>query len=383
MNLPYTEEQRRFRLNVRAWLTDAAPRRLPVALDERFEALRVWQRTLYDNGWLGWGWPSEYGGRGGSIVEQLIVYQELARARAPMPAGLVALEVVGPTIAEFATPEQGHRFVRPLLRGDEIWSQGFSEPNAGSDLALLSTRAVLDGADFVVTGQKVWTSWAHYSQWCAVLARTDPEAERHRGISYLLVDLRSPGVEVRPLVQLTGDPEFSEIFFDGVRVPRTNLLGSLNEGWKVAMATLSFERAPALLRRLAEIRVAFDELTLEMRDALELGEQDLIAERLGRCRVLVEVMEARGYRIVDRIRRGERSAEDSVDKLFLTRTEQAVFGLALDVLPDRTAFAVDDALTGSRWLHDYLYGRAASIYGGTSEIQRNIVAGRLLGLGRE
>jgi alkylation response protein AidB-like acyl-CoA dehydrogenase len=383
MNLPYTEEQHRFRLNVRAWLTDAAPRRLPAALDERFEALRIWQRTLYDNGWLGWGWPSEYGGRGGSIVEQLIVYQELARARAPMPAGLVALEVVGPTIAEFATPEQGHRFVRPLLRGDEIWSQGFSEPNAGSDLALLSTRAVLDGADFVVTGQKVWTSWAHYSQWCAVLARTDPEAERHRGISYLLVDLRSPGVEVRPLVQLTGDPEFSEIFFDGVRVPRTNLLGSLNEGWKVAMATLSFERAPALLRRLAEIRVAFDELTLEMRDALELGEQDLIAERLGRCRVLVEVMEARGYRIVDRIRRGERSAEDSVDKLFLTRTEQAVFGLALDVLPDRTAFAVDDALTGSRWLHDYLYGRAASIYGGTSEIQRNIVAGRLLGLGRE
>jgi alkylation response protein AidB-like acyl-CoA dehydrogenase len=383
MDLPATEEQRRFRLDIRAWLTDAVPRHLPLALDERFQALRMWQRTLYDAGWIGWGWPSEYGGRGGSVVEQLVVYQELARARAPMPAGLVALEVVGPTIAHYATPDQGRRFVPPLLRGDEIWSQGFSEPDSGSDLASLSTRAVEDGESFVITGQKVWTSWAQYSQWCAVLARTDPEAKRHDGISYLLVDLSSPGVEVRPLVQLTGDAEFSEIFFDSVRVPRSNLLGSLNEGWKVAMATLSFERAPALLRRLTEIRVAFEELTREMCDALSPEELDLIAERVGRCRVLIEAMEARGYRIVDRIRRGERGPEDSVDKLFLTRTEQAVFALALDVLPDRTAFAPGDALTGRRWLHDYLFSRAASIYGGTSEIQRNIVAGRLLGLGRD
>jgi alkylation response protein AidB-like acyl-CoA dehydrogenase len=382
MNLPDTGEQHRFRLDVRAWLAGAVPRALPEALGERFEALRVWQRTLYDAGWLGWGWPSEYGGRGGSVVEQLVVYQELARARAPMPAGLVGLEVVGPTIAHFATPEQAHRFVRPLLRGDEVWSQGFSEPDSGSDLASLSTRATVDADHFTLTGQKVWTSWAQYSQWCGVLARTDSKAERHHGISFLLVDLRSPGVEVRPLVQLTGDAEFSEIFFDGVTVPRSNLLGSLDDGWAVAMATLSFERAPALLRRLAEIRVAFEELTLEMGAALGPHERELVAEQVGRCRVLIETMEARGYRIVDRIRADERGAEDSVDKLFLTRTEQAVFGLALDVLPDRTACAPGAALSGRRWLHDYLFSRAASIYGGTSEIQRNIVAARLLGLGR-
>lgn len=383
MNLADSEEQHKFRLDVRAWLAGAVPRSLPDSLDERFEALRMWQRSLYDAGWLGWGWPSEYGGRGGTAVEQLVVYQELARARAPMPAGLVALEVVGPTIAHFATPEQARRFVQPLLRGDEIWSQGFSEPNSGSDLASLSTRATIEGDDFILTGQKVWTSWAQYSQWCGVLARTDPGATPHHGVSFLLVDLRSPGVDVRPLVQLTGDPEFSEIFFDHVRVPFSNLLGPLNEGWRVAMATLSFERAPALLRRLAEIRVAFEELTVEMCRGLKPGELALAAERVGRCRVLIEAMEARGYRIVDRIRNGEHGPEDSVDKLFLTRTEQAVFGLGLDSLPDRTAFGRDDALNGRRWSHDYLFGRAASIYGGTSEIQRNIVATRLLGLGRD
>ena len=383
MDLPYTEAQRRFRAEAREWLVAATPRDLPASLDERFARLRTWQHALYDAGWLGWGWPEEYGGRGGSVVEQLIVYQELARARAPMPAGLVALEVVGPTIAHFATPEQARRFVPPLLRGDEIWSQGFSEPDSGSDLASLSTRAVVDGDELVVTGHKVWTSWAQFSQWCAVLARTDPDAERHHGISYLLVDLSSPGVEIRPLVQITGDAEFSELFFDSVRVPRANVLGALDDGWNVAMATLAFERSPALLRRLAEIRFAFDELVAEIREGFGDAERDLIAERVGRCMVLMRAMEARGYRIVDRILAGEHTAEDSIDKLFLTRTEQAVFALALDVLRDRTAFDPDDALPARSWLHEYLFGRAASVYGGTSEIQRNIVAGRLLGLGRD
>jgi alkylation response protein AidB-like acyl-CoA dehydrogenase len=381
VNLPFTPAQRRFRSDVRDWLTLAAPRDLPEDLDERFARLRDWQRALYDAGWIGWGWSTEFGGRGGSVVEQLIVYQELARARAPMPAGLVALEVVGPTIAHYATPEQARRFLPPLLRGDEIWSQGFSEPDSGSDLASLSTRAVPDGDDLLITGQKVWTSWAQFSQWCAVLARTDPDAERHHGISFVLVDLSSPGVEVRPLVQITGDAEFSELFFDSVRVPRGNVLGGFNDGWSVAMATLSFERSPALLRRQAEIRFAFDEIVVEIRGRLSESEQELVAERVGRCDVLMKALEARGYRIVDRIRAGEHTAEDSIDKLFLTQVEQAVFALALDVLPDRTAFATDDSV-GRRWLHEYLFGRAASVYGGTSEIQRNIVAGRLLGLGR-
>ena len=382
MYLPYTDEQHRFRTEVRGWLAASAPRELPEGLDERFARLRDWQRELYDAGWIGWGWPEDHGGRGGSVVEQLIVYQEIARARAPMPAGLVALEVVGPTIAHYATPEQAVRFVPPLLRGDELWSQGFSEPGSGSDLASLSTRAVVDGDELVITGQKVWTSWAQVSQWCAVLARTDPDAERHHGISYILVDLASPGVEVRPLVQVTGDAEFSELFLDSVRVPRANVLGALNDGWNVAMATLSFERSPALLRRSAELRIALDELVSMIRETRPPSAQELLAERVGRCQVLMTAMEARGYRIVDRIRSGERTPEDSIDKLFLTHTEQAIFALALDALPDRTAFAPDDG-AGRRALRDYLYGRAASVYGGTSEIQRDIVAGRLLGLGRD
>jgi alkylation response protein AidB-like acyl-CoA dehydrogenase len=382
MNISFTAEQDRLRAAVRAFISASAPNALPQDFDDRFEALRKWQRALYDAGWLGWGWPLEFGGQGGTLVEQLIVYQELARARAPMPAGLVALEVVGPTIAHYATPEQGRRFVRPLLRGDELWSQGFSEPNSGSDLASLSTRAAVDGDEFVVTGQKVWTSWAQYSRWCAVLARTNPDVPKHKGISYLLIDLRSPGVTVRPLLQPTGDPEFSEVFFDHVRVPVANILGPLNEGWKVAMATLSFERGPAMLRRVSEIRVAFDELAEELRETLPAAEQDRVAERLGECAILVSVMEARGYTILDRVESGERSAEDSIDKLFLTRTEQALFGLALDTLPDRTAFGPRVATAGERWLRDYLFGRSASIYGGTSEIQRNIVAERVLNLGR-
>jgi alkylation response protein AidB-like acyl-CoA dehydrogenase len=369
MRLPYSTEQDRLRGEVRSWLSNTAPRKLPEDYDQRIDHLRDWQRRLYDAGWLGWGWPSEYGGRGGTVVEQLIVYQEIARARAPMPAGLVGLEVVGPTIAHFATPEQGRRFVKPLLRGDEIWSQGFSEPDSGSDLASLSTRAVADGDDFMVTGHKVWTSQAQHSQWCAVLARTDPVAPRHKGISYLLVDMATAGVTVRPLAQPTGDPEFGEVYLDAVRVPRANLLGPLNDGWKVAMATLAFERGPAMLRRFSEIQAAFDATQAEMRQRLSAHEMDLLAGRIGECVALLAAMEARSYRIVDRIQRAEHTAEDSIDKLFLTRVEQTVFGLAFDVL-------------GGGRLHDYLFGRAASIYGGTSEIQRNLVAERWLGLAR-
>ncbi|HEX6348768.1 MAG TPA: acyl-CoA dehydrogenase family protein [Candidatus Dormibacteraeota bacterium] len=369
MRLPYTPAQERFREEVRAWLLDEAPGVLPTDYDQRFQVLRDWQRRLYDAGWLGWGWAIDHGGRGGTVVEQLIVYQEIARARAPMPVGLVALEVVGPTIAHFATPEQARRFLKPLLRGDEIWSQGFSEPDAGSDLASLSTRAELEDGGFVLTGHKVWTTQVQHARWCAVLARTDPAAPRHEGISCLLVDLTSPGVTVRPLLQPTGDPEFGEVYFDAVRVPRENLLGPLHEGWKVAMTTLAFERAPAMLRRLAEIRTAFDGMLEEMRERLPARELELVAERVGESAALLAAMEARGYRIVDRIQAGERTAEDSIDKLFLTRVEQTVFGLAYEVL-------------GASRLHEYLFGRAASIYGGTSEIQRNILAERWLGLAR-
>ncbi len=347
--------------------------------------LRAWQRQLYDAGWVGLGWPREYGGQGGSAIDQIIFNQEMARAKAPPPVGLVSLEVVGPTILGFGTEAQRRRHVAPLLRGDELWCQGFSEPGAGSDLASLRTRATADGDALVVTGHKVWTTWAQYAEWCAVLARTDPDRPRHAGISYLLVNMRSPGITVRPIVQMTGDEEFSEIFLDEVRVPLENVLGPLHGGWAVTMDTLQHERGPAALRRQVEFRVALDEL---MQQLLDEDHPDLddatVLERLGECEVLVEVMQAQGYRTVDRIRDGALGEETSIEKLLLTETDQGLFALALELLEDpRTATALDGSvLDRARWLHDYLFSRAASIYGGTSQIQRTIVAQRLLGLPR-
>lgn len=381
MDLGTTPAQDALRAEVSTWLATTSIPEPMADLDTRFEQLRVWQQQLYDAGFLGWGWPEDYGGRGGSLVDQLVVYEELTRARAPMPAGLVGLEVIGPTIAHFATSEQGRRHVPPLLRGDEIWSQGFSEPDAGSDLASLKTRAVVTDDGFRVTGQKVWTSWAQFSQWCAVLARTDPDAPKHRGISFLLVDLSSPGVEVRPLAQPSGEEEFSELFLDDVFVPRGNLLGGLNDGWNVTMKALSFERGPAMIRQSAAMRAALDELTERLATRPDVQSDTALLDRVGEAMVLVEVMRARSYRIADRVRTGEESAEDSIDKLFLTRVEQTLFGTALDLLAsDRTV--VGSAEGDGRWLREYLFGRAASIYGGTSEIQRNIVAQRVLDLGR-
>jgi alkylation response protein AidB-like acyl-CoA dehydrogenase len=371
MDLGVTDVQRRLREQVRGWLASTSPPSLTGDLAQRFELARRWQSTLYDAGYLGWGWPEEYGGRGGSLLDQVVIYEELIAARAPMPAGLVGLEVVGPSIAHFATPSQGIRFVGPLLRGEEIWSQGFSEPDAGSDLASLRTKAVAAGGGFRISGQKVWTSWAQFSHWCAVLARTDPDAPKHRGITFFLVDLASPGVEIRPIRQPGGEEEFSELFLDDVFVPDDNILGGLNQGWQVTMKTLSNERGPAMIRRLGELRAAH----IDLLEALPAEPDAFALDHIGRATVLMEVMRARTYRIAERVRSGEVSAEDSIDKVFLTRVEQTLFGSALDLLePDRTI--------STRWLNEYLFGRAASIYGGTSEIQHNIIAERWLGLGK-
>jgi alkylation response protein AidB-like acyl-CoA dehydrogenase len=383
VDLSFTSEQEDLRARARDWLARHHPGPLPPDLAGRHRVLRAWQQELYDAGWVGLGWPREYGGQGGSAVDQIVFNQELARAKAPPPVGLVSLEVVGPTILRFGTEAQRRRHVAPLLRGDELWCQGFSEPGAGSDLASLETRATLEGDGFVVSGHKIWTTWAQYAEWCAVLARTRPDAPRHAGISYLLVDMRSPGITVRPIAQMTGDEEFSEIFFDAVRVPGENVLGPLHGGWTVAMDTLQHERGPAALRRQVEFRVALDDLVEQL---LAADHPDLddpaVLERLGECEVLVEVMQAQGYRTVDRIRQDALGEETSIEKLLLTETDQRLFTLALELLHDpRTATALDDStLDRARWIHDYLFSRAASIYGGTSQIQRTIVAQRLLRL---
>jgi alkylation response protein AidB-like acyl-CoA dehydrogenase len=347
--------------------------------------LRAWQRSLYDGGWIAVHWPVEIGGRGLSSLHQTAVWEEIAFARLPQPPGLIGLEVVGGTVARYGTPEQRERWVARLLAGDDLWCQGFSEPEAGSDLASLRTKATLEGDSFVVSGQKIWTTMGDQAEWCAALVRTDTPESRHRGISYLAIEMASPGVTVRPTETLTGDTEFSEVFFDDVVVPKDNLIGDLNTGWKLAMDTLANERGGYLLRRRAELEVMFDDILSDAKARIAEG-GDIDEPALGWCRVLLDALagQARktGRRMVDEP--GVPSAMDSADKLLLTRAEQALLAFAQDTLGfGRAPGSGGDALkTAARWQEAYLYSRAGSIYSGTRQIQRSIIAERVLGLPR-
>ncbi|MDP3984513.1 MAG: acyl-CoA dehydrogenase family protein [Acidimicrobiia bacterium] len=373
------------RAEARQWLSEADIPTEPEDQDEWFEALRVWQRRLFDAGWMGLHWPAELGGRGLTALHHLAFYEELAAAHAPPPIGLIGLDVVGPTLVAFGNEVQRRRLVPPLLSGEEIWCQGFSEPDAGSDLAGIRTTGRLAGDAFIVDGQKVWTSWAHKADWCALLARTDPAAERHRGISYLIVDMRSEGVTVRPLRQLTGDDEFCEVFFDSVEVPAANLVGDLHDGWRLAMHTLAQERSVYAVRRRLEIQMTFDDVVERLGTFAEVGAHTDVVEELGLARVALSALEAQNRKTVARIALGAGSSPiDSVDKLLLTDVEKRVFGALARILG---AFRLQSlpspwGLDSSRLMKGFLYAQAASIYGGTSQIQRNIVAQRLLGMPR-
>lgn len=373
-----------FRERARAWLATSFSESEPLPEDyrRRTQALRDWHTLLFEAGWIGIDWPTEFGGQGLSVEHALIFIEESARAGAPQPFGAIGLHVVGPTLLRYGNRSQLQRFIRPLLAGQEIWCQGFSEPDAGSDLASLRTRASVDGDSFVLSGQKIWTSWADDSDWCAVLARTDPKAPKHKGISYLLVDMASPGVSVRPITQITGDAEFCEVFFEEVRVPRANLLGPLNGGWALAMHTLGHERSGYALRRRAELEVAY----LRLLDGCRQGgvPHPGAAADLGAIYVELRGLSALSQRAVQRARGGEvPSPLDSVDKYALARGEQFLFGTALDLLgARRMAPSAHEALDGETLVKDYLHGRSASVYGGSAQIQLTIIAERLLGLPR-
>jgi alkylation response protein AidB-like acyl-CoA dehydrogenase len=380
MRLSLNDAELRVRDEMRAFLAEhlPSPDELPADFDERVAYLRRWQRKLYEARLVNLTWPEEYGGRGATLMEQIVANQELARAGAPPLIGEVGLEVVGPTIVAEGTPAQKAAYLERILSGDDIWCQGFSEPNAGSDLASLRTRAEDRGDHFVVNGQKTWTSWAQYASWCAVLARTDPEAPPHRGISYLIVDMRSPGIDVRPLVQMTGDAEFSEVYFEDVAVPRENVLGALNGGWGLAMHTLTNERGPVVLSHQVKLRVALDSLAADatrfQRDGAPAIEDPQVRASLARAHVAVEVLRYHAYRSVGAaIERGAAGVETSVDKLQMTAADKALGDACLDVLGPANAHA---------WQHFYLHSRASSIYGGTSQIQKAIIAERILGLPR-
>jgi alkylation response protein AidB-like acyl-CoA dehydrogenase len=392
MDLTYTPAQEELRRRVRTWLDRNLPRRerqnrsVEYGDVARLPAAKAWQRRLYEAGYVAMGWPREHGGRGADILEQTIVEDELVRARAPGLIGLLGVQMVGPTLIQWGTDEQKRRFLPAILTADELWCQGYSEPDAGSDLASLRTRAELDGDKFVVNGQKVWTSYAHLADWMFCLVRTNPSAPRHHGVSYLLIDMRSPGITVRPLVQITGDAGFNEVFLENVRVPRRNLVGALDQGWQVANSTLKHERhmlgSTARTQQLLNgvIRLA------RLRRRNGHGDEAVVRQRLADLATRVEAMRLDAYRqTTDEVRGRAPGIGASITKLASTELNHDLASFALTLLGSYGPLAagthgvVDDGL----WPYELMFTLGMIIGGGTSQIQKNIISERGLGMPRQ
>ena len=392
MDLAYSPEQEAFRARVQKFLQENLPAGWgqagfrPQGMTMT-EFLKDWQRRLYDSGFLGMAWPKEYGGQGASQIEMAIYNEEVARVRAPGPLNVLGISMAGPTIITYGTDEQKKRYLSKILDCDEIWCQGFSEPNSGSDVAAAKTRAELKGDEFVVNGQKVWTTLAHIADWCMLLVRTDPDAPKHRGLSYLLVDMHSPGVTVKPLRQMTGESEFNEVFFDDVHVPRENLLGGLNEGWRVATTTLMNERGTAALASVMRYRIVFNEIAdlarSTIRDGAPATDDPLIRQQLAQFYVDLEMMRFTAYRTFSKILKGGNPGpEGSISKLAWSELNQRMqeFVMALEGPASQLVKGSPYAVQSGRWQYHFLRSRANTIEAGTSEIQRNIIAERVLGL---
>lgn len=393
MDLNLTVEETQFRDELRAWLAAHVPadweQHRHESVEGHFEFLRRWQRTLYEGGWAGISWPREHGGRGASLMEQVIFWQEMALANAPPLANVLGVGLVGPTLIAFGTEAQKARYLRPILSADEIWCQGFSEPNAGSDLAGLQTEARLDGSAYIVNGQKVWTSFGWASHWCELVVRTDPTAPKHKGLTVLLVDMKTPGVEVRPLRQMTGESEFNEVFFRDVRVPVENVVGKVNQGWDVAMGTLMHERGTFGAGLQITYQRSIDRLIALARTIQRNGrpasEDPVIRQKLAQCYADVHIMHANQMRAFSRISAtGVPGPEGSIQKIFWSELNQRMQQVAQEMLgpygqlESRDARAID----GGAWSYGYLRARGNTIEAGTSEIQRNIIGHFVLGLPR-
>ncbi|HVN90135.1 MAG TPA: acyl-CoA dehydrogenase family protein [Candidatus Binataceae bacterium] len=393
MDLSDSPEQAEFRAQAREWLeknkpTNIADRGFALAIDgETVKALKDWQRRLYEAGYLGIAWPKEYGGQGKTIMDSAIFNEEVARVRAPAPLNELGLAMGGPTILEHGTEEQKRRYIKKILTCEEVWCQGFSEPASGSDMAALQTKAVLDGDQFIVNGQKVWTSIGHLSDWCMLLVRTDPNLPKHKGLSYLLVDMHSSGIMVQPLRQMTGEAEFNQMFFEDVRVPRENLLGPLNGGWGVALTTLMNERATLSLAIVMRFRNVFDDLCDLARRVIADGscklDRRVIRQTLAQFHVDLESMRFLAYRNFSHLQRGGTPGpEGSISKVMWSELNQRMQEFAMVLQGPRAAlmegsnYVVDDG----RWQYGLMRSRGNTIEEGTSEVQRGIIAERLLGL---
>jgi alkylation response protein AidB-like acyl-CoA dehydrogenase len=376
MDLTFSDSELAFRDELRAWLEANDPGEKPDGEEEAYVWTRDWQRRLHEGGWAGVHWPKEYGGRGATLVEAAIFYEELARARAPLPANVLGLVLGGPTLMVWGTDEQKERYLPPILSAEEIWCQGFSEPEAGSDLAALKTRAVKDGDEWVVTGQKVWTSGAQHSKWCMLVARTDTEVPKHKGLTYFLMDMEQDEIQVRPLRQITGESEFNELFIEGARIPDENVVGGVGNGWKVALTTLMNERAGLAFGLQVRLKVLLDELTEEAEER-GLLDDPVVRERLGDLHIRTEILRLTAYRgLTATMKYGQPGPEGSLTKWMWSETNQLATEFAAEIL------GPDALVRDSRWSYELLRARGNSIEGGTTEILKNIVAERVLGLPR-
>ncbi len=375
MDLTFNDSELAFRDELRSWLTENDAGVPPETEDEHYAWRRDFQRRLAAGGWASVHWPREYGGRGATLTQSAIFFEELGRAGAPLPANVLGLLLAGPTIMIWGTQEQKDRYLAPIVTGDEIWCQGFSEPEAGSDLAALKTRAVRHGDEWLVTGQKVWTSGAQFSKWCMLVARTDQQAAKHKGLTYFLMDMEQEGVQVRPLRQITGEAEFNELFIEEARIPEANVLGGEGNGWKVALTTLMNERAGLAFFLQVRMRQMLDEV-LAHASRQGLLEDPVVADRLGELHLKAEVLRLTAYRGLTAIEKyGQPGPEGSLTKWMWSETNQQLTQLAADL------FGPQDGLrAGSRWSYELLRARGNSIEGGTTEVLKNIVAERVLGL---
>ncbi len=383
MDLTLSPSEEAFRDDLRGWLGEHHPGREPEGDEAAFAFRRAWQRTLNDAGWAGVAWPEEYGGRGATLVEQAIFNEEIARAQAPQAANVIALAMGGPTVIAHGTEEQRRRYLRPILSAEEIWCQGFSEPDAGSDLASLKTKAVRDGDEWVVTGQKVWTTYAHHAKWCMLVARTDAGAPKHQGLTYFLMDMEQEAVQVRPLVQITGEPEFNELFLEEARIPHANVVGGEGNGWAVAITTLMHERATLAFGLQVALKVELGQLMEKARVSAGAGpgklaaEDELVRQRLAQLYIETEVLRLNAYRgLTQTMKTGVPGPEGSLGKWHWAEVNQALTELAMDIAGPRAQLRSDE------WTYRFLRARANSIEGGTTEILKNIVAERVLGLPR-
>jgi alkylation response protein AidB-like acyl-CoA dehydrogenase len=374
VDLTLSPNEEAFRDELRGWLSENHPGEEPAGDEAAFTFRIAWQKQLHAAGYAGLSWPEEYGGKGATLIEQAIFGEEMARAKAPSTANVLGLVMGGPVVIAHGTDEQKQRYLEPILSAEEIWCQGFSEPDSGSDLASLKTKAVKSGGEWLVTGQKVWTTFAHHAKWCMLVARTDQDAPKHKGLTYFLMDMEQDEVQTRPLRQITGEAEFNELFMEEARIPDENVIGGVGNGWGVAITTLMHERAGLGAASAAQVKIVLGAL-IELARERGVDDDPIVRQKIASLLIEAEALRLNAWRGLTQIMKtGVPGPEGSLPKLQWSAVNQGITELAMEIRGEEAAVKESD------WTYRFLRARANSIEGGTTEILKNIIAERVLGL---